>query len=297
MHILKTDDARHPDNILSLTPKIETDLYVEGEIKYEDKNSVAIVGTRKMSLYGAETAYKVGKACAENNITVVSGLARGIDTESHRAALEFGGRTIAVVGTGIDKIYPEENIMLAKKIKENGALISQFPLGTPPLKRNFPLRNKTVALLSSTLVVIEAPAKSGSLITASYALWAGKEIYVVPGEVDNNSFAGNLKFIEKNLAKENVHILSSLTDFIKEILQKKTIKSKPAEICKKIDFKDEDEEKIYNILKKEKDGLFFDTVAERTGLEISVLSLKLFDLTLRGIVKEINGKIYKISEE
>ena len=204
---ISPSEAKHPDNILGLREKTGIPLFVEGSVLECDAGAVAIVGSRKPSIYGIKLAEKVAETAVKSGKTVISGLARGIDTESHRAALKYGGRTIAVLGTGINIIYPEENIGLAEEIKLNGAVISQFPPDTPPIGRNFPIRNETVAKMCGTLVLIQAAAKSGSLITARLALEYGKKVFVCPGEIGDPLFEGNYNFLKKYRKNRNLRIL------------------------------------------------------------------------------------------
>ena len=221
---LETNNSTHPDKLLKCNPETRLPLYLLGELKKEDANGVAIVGTRKPTLYGIKMAEKISEIAVMNGKTVISGLARGIDTESHRSALKFGGRTLARLGTGVDRIYPEENVGLAEEIKQNGALLSQFAPGTPPLKQNFPIRNALVAKLCSVLIVIQASEKSGSLITARLAREFGKKVFILAGEIDNSLFAGNYAFLKKHSNDSNVELLyntNQLNDYLGNRIEQK----------------------------------------------------------------------------
>jgi DNA processing protein len=160
-------------------------IYIRGKILPKDNLAVAIIGSRQMSKYGIKVAYRFAFTLAKSGITIVSGLARGIDTVSHEASLDAGGRTLAVLGSGLDVIYPPENINLAKKIEKNGAVLSQFPLHTKPLGKNFLARNRIIAALSKALVVVEGAKRSGTLSTASYAANMGREVFAIPGPIDS----------------------------------------------------------------------------------------------------------------
>jgi len=173
-----------PFNLRSL-PGIPNTIYIKGSIKPSDTKAVAIIGSREMTSYGKKVAVNFSRTLARSGITVVSGLARGIDTVAHREALKSGGRTIAVLGSGLDIIYPPENIALAGAIARRGALISQFPPGTKPLGKNFLQRNCLISGLSLAVVVIEGKRQSGTLSTASYAASQGREVFAVPGPVDS----------------------------------------------------------------------------------------------------------------
>jgi len=169
----------YPTN-LKILEKFAPKIFVRGELKPQDNQSVAIVGSRNMSVYGKELAERFSGFLALRGVTVVSGLARGVDTVSHMAALEARGRTVAVLGSGVDVIYPPENLALSRKISENGAVISQFPLGTKPLPQNFLIRNKVIAALSKAVVVIEGARRSGTFSIASHAANLGREVFAVP---------------------------------------------------------------------------------------------------------------------
>ncbi|MFC2062154.1 DNA-processing protein DprA, partial [Elusimicrobiota bacterium] len=158
-------------------------IYSEGTIEKADYNAVAVVGTRKATEYGKRAARLISKKLAASNITVISGCALGIDTAAHEGAIEGGGRTIAVLGSGLNKKYPSQNIGLMRKISENGAVISEFPLNAEPFPYNFPLRNRIISGLSLGVVVVEAPVRSGALITAFQALEQGREVFAVPGSI------------------------------------------------------------------------------------------------------------------
>lgn len=159
-------------------------LYVKGAFKEEDKNSLAIVGSRRASYYGINTARRLARELSCRGFTIVSGFARGVDTAAHEGAIQGNGRTIAVFGCGIDRIYPPENEKMADKIVSHGVVISEFPFGTPPLKENFPKRNRVISGLVLGVVVVEAGRHSGSLITARLAAEQGREVFSVPGRID-----------------------------------------------------------------------------------------------------------------
>ena len=296
---IAANDANHPDRILGLSEKTGIPLFIEGSVLKCDAGGIAIVGSRKPSLYGIKLAAKAAETAVKNGKTVISGLARGIDTESHRAALKSGGRTIAVLGTGINVIYPEENIGLAEEIKASGAVISQFPPDTPPIGRNFPIRNETVAKMCGTLVLIQAAAKSGSLITARLALEYGKKVFVCPGEIGDPLFEGNYGFLKKYRGNRNLEILF---DF--DMLEKEKQNMEHIEISREKPFLEEKKELqldgtkkiVYNIIKSNPSGIDFDTLTVLSGIGAAELPAVLLTLVLEGIVSELNGKIYKPSE-
>ena len=305
-------EEKHPDRILKLDPKIGLPLDIEGSILPCDAGAVAIVGSRKPSVYGIKLAEKVAETAVKSGKTVISGLARGIDTESHRAALKYGGRTIAVLGTGINVIYPEENIGLAEEIKHSGAVISQFRPDTPPIGKNFPIRNETVAKMCGALVLVQAAAKSGSLITARLALEYGKKVFVCPGEIGDPLFEGNYGFLKKYRGSRNLEILfdfdmlseeSGYSERNFELFSEKQ-NAKHTEITRENNVFDNKKEPqldgtkkiVYNIIKSNPSGIDFDTITVLSGIGAAELPAVLLTLVLEGIVSELNGKIYKPSE-
>jgi DNA processing protein len=187
-------------------------LFVRGTLKPEDDLAVALVGTRGPSYYGLKACRRLAGALAARGVTVVSGLARGIDTAAHQGALENSGRTLAVLGCGLDIIYPPENRELYEKIPEQGALISEFPLSTPPEGKNFPIRNRLISGLSLGVVVVEAGVRSGTSITVQYALDQGREVMAVPGPIDSPTSVGPHSLIQQGakLVREVEDILQEL---------------------------------------------------------------------------------------
>ena len=302
----------HPDRILKLNPVIGLPLDIVGSILPSDAGGIAIVGSRKPSVYGIKLAEKAAVAAVKGGKTVISGLARGIDTESHRVALRAGGRTIAVLGTGINVIYPEENIGLAEEIKHCGAVISQFPPDTPPIGRNFPIRNETVAKMCGSLVLVQAAAKSGSLITARLALEYGKKVFVCPGEIGDPLFEGNYGFLKKYRNSRNLEILfdfdmlskdNGCSDGNFELFSERQSAEHTEFSSEKLisNYKKElqldgSEKIVYNIIKSNPSGIDFDTITVLSGIGAAELPAVLLTLVLEGIVSELNGKIYKPSE-
>ncbi|MBU0572337.1 DNA-processing protein DprA [Patescibacteria group bacterium] len=190
-------DKRYPENLLALPDNERPELlYISGKIRKRDRKAVAIVGSRKMTDYGKRMAAKFARELAKNKVTIISGLARGIDTIAHKAALSAGGRTIAVLGCGLDIIYPPENKALAERVRKNGALVSEFPLGTKPLGRNFLTRNRIISGLSLAVLVVEGARRSGTLSTASWAANQGREVFAIPGPIDSPLSAAPLFLIE-----------------------------------------------------------------------------------------------------
>ena len=196
VEVLTLEDDRYPHALRFIfdPPPL---LYVRGRLERADLEAIAIVGSRDASPYGLSTAERLGRELAAEGVTVVSGLAIGIDAAAHRGALAAGGRTIAVLGSGIDRIYPLRHTRLAAEIAESGAVVSELPFGTPPLAHHFPLRNRIVCGLSLGVVVVEATEKSGSLITARLALEQGRSVLAVPGEAGLDRTRGVHRLIRR----------------------------------------------------------------------------------------------------
>ena len=187
-------------------------IFVKGEIKTEDSLALAMVGTRGASYYGTKTCRNLARELAYRGVTVVSGLARGIDSAAHQGSLEGGGRTLAVLGCGLDVVYPPENRELYGRIQESGALVSEYPLGTPPEAHNFPRRNRIISGLSLGVLVVEAGAKSGAHITAQCALEQGREVFAVPGPITSPTSLGPHRWI-----KEGAKLVQDVNDILAEL--------------------------------------------------------------------------------
>lgn len=193
--LITLEDAHYPELLRSISDPPSV-LYVRGNITPDDDKCLAIVGTRKPSKYGWDVAHQIALQVAHQNVTIVSGLAHGIDSAAHRGALHAGGRTIAVMATGIDKIYPTDNIDLAQEILHSGAIITEMPIGTAPLGKNFPRRNRIISGLSLGVLVAEAPEKSGSLITVTAANEQGRDVFAVPHNIFSKSGRGTNQLIQ-----------------------------------------------------------------------------------------------------
>jgi len=209
IHIYPSD-AAYPAALTALTPAPE--LWLQGTVVPDDALAVAIVGARRASAYGLEVAEQLASDLAARGVTIVSGLARGIDTAAHRGALAAGGRTIAVLGAGIDVVYPPENVALAREVAAHGALLTQFAPGMPPLPQNFPTRNRTLAALALGVVVVEAAERSGSLITAGFAGDLGREVFAVPGKITSPTSGGAHK-----LLRDGATLVERWSDVVQEL--------------------------------------------------------------------------------
>ena len=209
IHIYPADPG-YPAALTALTPA--PDLWVRGHVVPEDALAVAIVGARRATPYGLEVAERLAADLAARGVTIVSGFARGIDTAAHHGALAAGGRTLGVLGAGIDVLYPPENVALAREVAAHGALLTQFPPGTPPLPYNFPTRNRTLAALALGVVVVEAAERSGSLITAGFAADLGREVFAVPGKITSPTSAGT-----NGLLKDGATLVERWSDVVQEL--------------------------------------------------------------------------------
>lgn len=204
-------DESYPENLKRIYDP-PAFIFVKGTLSKQDKYAISIVGTRLPTSYGKVVAEKIAKELAQKGLVIVSGLARGIDTISHWAAVQSSGRTIAVMGSGLDHIYPGENKKLAEKIIEQGALISEFPMGTKPDAVNFPRRNRIISGLALGTIVVEAGLKSGALLTANYALEQNREIFAVPGNINSPKSLGTNQII-----KDGAKLISSANDVLIEL--------------------------------------------------------------------------------
>lgn len=209
--LMTLDDAAYP-LLLGEIYDPPLALFCRGAIVEADQYSVAIVGTRKASPYGIRMAEKLGRELAARGITVVSGMATGIDTAAHRGALEAGGRTIAVLGCGVNVVYPKQNGELMEAIARNGCVLSQFPMDSPPSKTHFPVRNRIISGMTLGTVVVQAPARSGALITAHSATEQGREVFAVPGEIGVHNSEG-----PHGLIREGAKLVESVEDIVTEL--------------------------------------------------------------------------------
>lgn len=282
-------DKAYPETLRQI-PDPPPVLFVKGTLTEDDNYSVAIVGSRKMTGYGRTVAGQISSGLARCGLTVVSGMARGIDTVAHTTALDVRGRTIAVLGCGLDRPYPPENIKLFERIQESGCIVSEFPTGTPPLRENFPRRNRIISGLSLGTVVIEATTDSGSLITANMALDQNREVFAVPGNITSKSSEGTNRLIKKGarLVQKPEDIIEELSEQLKMMMKK----SLPAEACNGSetapDSLTREEAAIFNALD------YIPKHADDIGRELDIMPGKLLGLLLaleiKGLVRQTEGK-------
>ena len=278
---LTLTDADFPKALLTI-PDPPPYLYTKGTICKEDENAIAIVGTRLPTQYGISAAESISRELAGSGITIVSGMARGIDAAAHRGALAAKGRTIAVLGSGIDVIYPSENKKLYEQIVSNGAVVSEFPIGMSPLAENFPQRNRIISGLVRGVLVVEASEKSGSLITAGLALDYGRDVFAMPGNTTSFKSKGTNKLI-----KQGAKLVEDARDILEEMSISVGAGLKPAPTIKMPPNLSSEEENIMSLL----DGPYFiDTIIQRTGLPAQKISALLLNMELKGLVQQQAGK-------
>lgn len=290
LKVLCVADQDYPDPLKAIydPPPV---LFFKGNILPDDINAVAIVGARKCSLYGMQMAEKLAFDLAERGVTIVSGMARGIDSAAHRGALKAGGRTVAVMGTGFRHIYPMESSKIWPKIAENGAVVTEFTSDIMPQRSNFPQRNRIISALAKGIVVVEAAQKSGSLITVDFALEHGKEVFAVPGRADLNTSKGSNALIQ-NGAK----LVTSADEILDEIRFETDLKSKEAktqrgEEVKKEEDISEEEASILTIFKKNKD-VHIDELCSKMNSDTKTLSEILLKLQIKGFLAASPGGRY-----
>jgi DNA processing protein len=267
-------------------------LYVKGELRAEDNHAIAVVGARRCSHYGAMASERLAAQIAGVGLTVVSGLARGIDTAAHRGALKGGGRTIAVLGSGLGRIYPAENARLAVEIAASGAVVSEFPLSMGPQRTNFPLRNRIISGLSLGVLVIEAARKSGSLITAAQALEQGRVVFAVPGRIDSFASRG-----AHQLIRDGAKLVESVEDVCEEfpyLFPAATARrgGRDLEHLPRPRLTTEEETVFAHVSSQERS---IDEIIAACGMPASIVSAALLSLELKHLVNQLPGKVFRRS--
>ena len=266
-------------------------LYVRGDASILNGPSLAIVGTRRPTVYGTQMADRMGRDLGSRGLAIVSGLARGVDAIAHQGATAVGGRAIGVLGTGIDVCYPKENKKLYEKVLERGAIISEFSIGSHPAPKNFPVRNRIIAGMPIGVIIVEGKQYSGSLITARLAMEFGREVFGVPGNVTQDvSFAPNL------LIKQGAKLVTNAEDVIEELptpvraalIQIEAVESEQRNLLV-AEGLSPSEKKIYELLSAE-ESRPIDSLVEASGLNSSEVLATLFALEIKGIVRQLPGK-------
>ena len=260
-------------------------LYVNGALLESDKHSIAIVGSRRATVYGRSVAEKMAQDLAARGLAIVSGGARGIDTAAHKGALSAGGRTVAFLGCGIDITYPAENKKLFEAISESGAVVSEFPLGSHPEPWRFPPRNRLISGLSIGVLVCQSPEASGALITAGYAAEQGKDTYAVPGNVDDERNRGCHKLIQ-----EGALLVQDAKDILRELHLEETDEPGPRQFALPVEHLNEQERDIAALLSLE--PVPMDEIIEKTGLPAPMVSGTLTVLEMKNVVRRVPGNAY-----
>jgi DNA processing protein len=288
--LLTWDEADFPARLRQI-PYPPPCLFVKGSLKAADDQAVALVGTRGASYYGLKTSRRLAGGLAARGLTIVSGLARGIDAAAHRGALENGGRTLAVLGCGLDVVYPPENREFYQQIPEQGALITEFPLGAPPEARNFPVRNRIISGLSLGVVVVEAGVKSGTAITVQFALDQGREVFAVPGPIDSPTSIGPHRLIQ-----QGAKLVMDVEDVLQELPGMKRrsrgpLFAGPSRVAEPPEAgAPPPEDPLLACLGS--DPLRLDELVQAAKLPASEVMSRLTLLELQGLVRELPGKCY-----
>ncbi len=297
------DEASYPVNLREI-PMPPERLWVRGRVETDDTLAIAIVGAREATPYGLGCAERLAADLAARGITVVSGLARGIDSAAHRGALEAGGRTVAVLGSGVDVIYPPENRRLASDIAARGAIVSQFAPGTPPLAGYFPVRNRVIAGLSLGVVVVEAAEKSGSLITAGLAGELGREVMAVPGPLTSLMSRGAHRLIQDGAA-----LVQGWEDVVAQLPLRFRDQVKPPAVAhvaggpnhlthgqhaeRHVEDNEDESSRLLQIIGREPIGI--DQIIERSGMAPGRTSALLMTLEIEGRIRQLEGKRFVAS--
>ena len=285
-HVITAESASYPRQLREIhsAPIV---LYVWGELSERDHHAIGVIGSRRTTHYGSESAKKLSYQLAYAGLTVVSGLARGIDTAAHQGALAAKGRTIAVIGSGLRKLYPPENAGLAEKIASgNGAVISEFSMDVEPDRQTFPMRNRIISGWSHGILVVEAGLNSGALITASQALDQGRAVYAVPGHINAPTAHGSNRLIQQGakLVMEASDILDDLEVLLPEA------KPSPQAAARPLPTLTEDERRVYDAIEATETSI--DDIATKSDLPSASVSSTLLRLELKRLVKQLPGKYF-----
>lgn len=286
--VITIQDASYPTNLKAIYDPPQV-LYMKGDLVPTDSLAISVVGTRTASPYGKMVAEQLSNHLASKGVTVVSGMAYGIDTAAHNGALNASGRTIAVMGNGLDIVYPARNASLQERIIASGAAISEFPMGTPALRNNFPRRNRVISGLSLGTLVVEAPKRSGALITADYALEQGREVFAVPGQILSEMSGGT-----NNLIKQGAKLVESVEDILDELpsyafqpLTEEDLKMEEERIEIQLS---EEERAIWKVIGSSQ--IHIDNISRQAGLPPYKVSAALVMLELKGLVQQLAGKMF-----
>ena len=282
--LISWDDPAYPARLkeIAAAPPL---LYVRGEITAEDDWAIGIVGTRGPTAYGREATSQLAQGLAASGVTVVSGMARGIDSVAHKATLDAGGRTIAVLGCGVDIIYPPEHRALAEHIIASGALVSDYPIGTKPDAINFPPRNRIISGLSLGIIVVEAGLKSGALITKEFALEQGREVFAVPGSIFSAQSAG-----PNDLLRQGARPVTKAADVLEQL---HLTQAEEQQEARSFIPGDEVEAALLRVLSRE--PLHLDEITNEAGLPAHQVSATLVMMELKGMARQAGPGLYVLA--
>jgi DNA processing protein len=284
--VLTWDSPDYP-SLLKVIPNSPPVLYVRGELLPQDDWALGVVGTRRATVYGREATHALVGGLAAGGVTIISGLAYGIDTYAHQTALDAGGRTIAVLGSGVDIIYPAQNRKLADKISSQGAIVSEYPLGTRPEGSNFPPRNRIISGLSLGVLVVEGTTRSGAMITADFAAEQGREVFAVPGNILNRLSSGPNQLIQ-NGAK----LVTSIGDVLEELNL-----TMVAEHTEAREILPDNETEAVLLQHLSAYPVHVDDLGRAAGLSASEVASSLTLMELKGKVRQVGGMNYVIARE
>ena len=293
-HLISILDEQYPSALRNIIDPPAV-LYVAGEIPSNIDCALAVVGSRHCSVYGSTTAMELARSFAEAGLCIISGMARGIDTAAHQGTLQVKGKTVAVLGSGLLEIYPRENENLFQRIRESGAVISEFPLATKPLAYNFPRRNRIISGLSAGVVIVEAARKSGALITADLALEQGKEVFAVPGQIGHLTSSGT-----NYLIQQGAKLVCSAQDVLEDVyalLKNQHAENigpvqKEAEELASVDLSADEKMLLESI---EGQRVHIDEIAQKTNFSFGKTASLLLNLELKHCIKQYPGKIFQKS--
>jgi DNA processing protein len=286
IRIITHHDADYPSRLKEIHDRPAL-LFIRGDFKPGDEWCVSVVGTRQPTIYGRQVAEEIAAGLASARITVVSGLAKGIDAISHKAAIEAGGRTLAVVGGGLDNIYPSENTELARRVVQNGVLISEYPPGTRPRPENFPRRNRILSGLCLGVLVVEAGESSGALITAQLALEQNREVFAVPGSILSPASVGTNKLIQ-----DGAKLVRRVGDILEEL--NLTAAAHQTEMKVILPASDTESEILKHIGAV---PVHIDEICQTSGLAASIVSGTLAMMELKGMVKQVGAMNFALVRE
>ena len=286
IQVLTWDDPTYPTLLAQISDPPPV-LYVRGTLCAEDQYAVGIVGTRQATVYGRQVAEMLAGDLAHSHVTVVSGLARGIDASAHQAAIKAGGRTIAVLGCGVDMVYPPEHRALAHEIIQHGALISDYPPGTQPDAQNFPARNRIISGLSLGVIIVEADQRSGALITADFAGQQGRDVFAVPGNIFNRSSRG---------ANQLIHDGAKMVLNINDVLEELNLGMVESYVAAQQAAPENDVERAL-IAHLSHEPVLTDELVHEVNLPTEVVTSTLAMMELKGMVRQANGTSYVLVRE